>query len=774
MKSKSGMMLVVTLCLGSILPLLALAADGVYLTRDGKPVAEVVCLESLSNAENYAVAELIEYVQRISGATLTVVRVKGPEALPKAAETGRVFVGAATCRAFYPDLSLDGLGDEGFVIRTRGKDLVIAGGQLRGTLYGVYTFLEDYCGVRWWSPLEMDTDIPVKPTLSLGTVDRRDVPPLLLRDAMYGDWMLGGRGFLWDARNKINGMSFNTLSSPKFSHLGRSHFEHFVGNFGHNQNLLVKNAGVTFEPEMLALLPKGNRSAKQPCSTHPKVIEATTKSILQLYRKSPLSPYVNIAHEDNGDYCTCERCAAIDAREGSHMGQLLYLVNCVAEALEKEFPNGRIMTSAYLWSWDAPKQMRPRHNVLIRLAPIMANPFYPIAGSQDAYNQQCEKTIQDWGAISSQNYVFNYSANFQHYLMPWPNLDAMLANIDFFVAQKAKGMIVQGSHTAPGAEFYALRMWTLAKKLWNPKLDNAELYKTFIAGYYGLAAPAVEEYINTLHAPGRQQFIPRGRIPSQMPLDMPFLTPERVAELEVIARKAEAAVAGREPYVQRIRHFHMPLWYVLLLRGPGSQTWKKVEERVGPLDLGAMGASFSGVVKTCKIFRRNEFETQIEPFLKWLKTYPELMRKQGTTVLVSEAREAPGLTRFLQDWQLSDGGTSSKARVEDAAASDGWAVAVGSPLWSLRYAISTAEDVEIGKKYRFHLRVRGGGTPVGFKFGASNAGIWGHIPATAITNQYKVYSSRPVKASEGMNFFFAPDARGLLFLDCMWITEETN
>ena len=48
--------------------------------------------------------------------------------------------------------TLASLGNEGYVIRTVGDDLVIAGGQLRGNMYGVYGFLEDHLGCRWFAP----------------------------------------------------------------------------------------------------------------------------------------------------------------------------------------------------------------------------------------------------------------------------------------------------------------------------------------------------------------------------------------------------------------------------------------------------------------------------------------------------------------------------------------------------------------------------------------------------------------------------------------------
>ena len=44
------------------------------------------------------------------------------------------------------------LGEEGYYISVEKDGLTIIGGMSRGLLYGVYSFLEDYLGCRWYSP----------------------------------------------------------------------------------------------------------------------------------------------------------------------------------------------------------------------------------------------------------------------------------------------------------------------------------------------------------------------------------------------------------------------------------------------------------------------------------------------------------------------------------------------------------------------------------------------------------------------------------------------
>ena len=72
------------------------------------------------------------------------------------------------------------LGPEGYVIRTVGERLVIAGGQLRGNMYGVYGFLEDHLGCRWFAPGV--SRIPKSPRLAVGPIDDRQVPALEYRE----------------------------------------------------------------------------------------------------------------------------------------------------------------------------------------------------------------------------------------------------------------------------------------------------------------------------------------------------------------------------------------------------------------------------------------------------------------------------------------------------------------------------------------------------------------------------------------------------------------
>ena len=113
---------------------------------------------------------------------------------------------------------------------------------------------------------------------------------------------------------------------------------------GHNVAYLVPPSKYGKEhPEYYALV-DGRRKldmhggGPQLCMTNPEVLDIVVDSVLKEIEKNPSARNINVAHMDNGSYCTCENCAAIDAREESHAGATLAFVNAVAERIEKTAP----------------------------------------------------------------------------------------------------------------------------------------------------------------------------------------------------------------------------------------------------------------------------------------------------------------------------------------------------------------------------------------------------------------------------------------------------
>jgi len=106
----------------------------------------------------FAADELAKYLEQISGAKLSVAD-EGAEVSGMAVHVGPTSEG----RAIAPDEA------EGFALRAGEGGVVICGGSDRGTLYGVYRFLEEALGCRW---LSHDVEyVPTATTVSVRPFD---------------------------------------------------------------------------------------------------------------------------------------------------------------------------------------------------------------------------------------------------------------------------------------------------------------------------------------------------------------------------------------------------------------------------------------------------------------------------------------------------------------------------------------------------------------------------------------------------------------------------
>ena len=170
------------------------------LAQDGKTDYRIAVSPDATSAERTAANELADYLKRVTDAEFPIV--------PSVDGGPVIAVGPAAARALTPELDLSrtgptGLAEDGIIIKTVGDDLLLltgAEGSRRGTLYAVYTFLEDYLGCRWWTP--QVSRIPAKPVLTIGELNVRYVPPLEHREILIAPTTLDPD---WSVRNKCVG-----------------------------------------------------------------------------------------------------------------------------------------------------------------------------------------------------------------------------------------------------------------------------------------------------------------------------------------------------------------------------------------------------------------------------------------------------------------------------------------------------------------------------------------------------------------------------------------
>jgi len=383
-------------------------------------------------------------------------------------------------------------GPEDLRIIIRDGNIAIAGGHPRGTLYGVYTFLEDYLGVRFLTADHTHVP-PVGPWKVVGPIDRFYHPPLAMRWSYYGeinrnppfaarmrvntvtgDARLGGRTGI----TNISHSFYRQIPSQKY---GGEHPEYYCLIDG-KRRAIVKNDGYENEP----------------CLTNPEVLKIVTGAVLKEIEAHPQNENVSVSQNDNNKYCRCEKCAAIDSREGTPMGSLLTFVNAVADEVAKKHPGIQVGTLSYWYTRRPPKTLKPGPNVQIQLCSIECCLIHPIADPGCPQNVEFCRDLQNWGKICKNISIWNYNTNFTNYLLPCPNLRVIEPNVRFFVANNARGIFMQAAGNAMSAELSDLRNYMMSNLIWDPGRSGEELMDEFLKLHYGRAAPRIRDYIDLI------------------------------------------------------------------------------------------------------------------------------------------------------------------------------------------------------------------------------------------------------------------------------------
>ena len=448
----------------------------------------VVAADALPS-EVYAAERFQSLFVRASGIKLPIVKTTNrPDR--------HVFIGvgkAMRTSAVGFDVSEFGPGDLRIVVR--GNSIAIAGGRPRGTLYGVYAFLENTLGVRF---LTYDqTHVPkITSPHNLAPVDYFYHPPLIFRFCSYVE-NRSNQEFAVKLRNNNTGSSID-------ARLG--------GNTGlrlinHSFAAQIPSAKYGEEhPEFYCEI-DGKRLAKvkndsydnQPCLTNPDVLRIVTANVLKQLADHPGMENISVSQNDNNKHCRCVKCLAIDEREGTPMGSLLTFVNAVADEVAARDPGVMVGTLSYRYSRKPPETIRPRPNVQIQLCSIEACLMHAINDPTCPKNVEFCRDMNEWGKICDNIFVWNYNVNFGGYQLPCPNLRVIEPNIRYFVANNARGIFMQAAGGTLAGEFSDLRNYMISNLLWDPTRSGEQLMNEFLDLHYGRSAKPIRRFISLVH-----------------------------------------------------------------------------------------------------------------------------------------------------------------------------------------------------------------------------------------------------------------------------------
>ena len=525
-----------------LLPVSVAASASETLFKKGKSSYVIAIGAAASTSEQTAAKELQQYIQEAGGVTLPIVNY-----CPKG---NYISVGFNNLTQETFGEAVPTADDETLSIKTKDGNLYLYGGSNRGTMYAVYSFLEKYLGVRWYTP--EFTMVPKTSRLDLPEVDFTQSPSIRFRFVQYHNAM---RDEAWMAHNKMN----TTQEAKKNEHGGIS------GYWGiHTCDYFIPSSEYYEDHPEYFCLRDGKRVGgySQPCLSNPEVLRICIEKMKKVIAENPDYFVYDMSQNDNQLFCECDHCKELEERYGGHSGLFVWFVNQVADAIRTEWPDKYIGTFAYLYTRQAPTGIVPRDNVLIRLCNSDCDFSHPIETA--AYNRTFKHDLQSWSKIAPCLYIWDYVVNFHQYLAPYPNFGVLADNIKTFRDNHAIGIQEEANYQKDGGEFSEMRAWVLARLLWDPEQDTDALVHEFITDFYGAAAPQVQSYFDLCRGQIRDNIV----MPIYFNHEYPLYDETFIDKAWNLLEEGKKLVAGDEELSRRFDRVRLQIIYLKQMRHP--------------------------------------------------------------------------------------------------------------------------------------------------------------------------------------------------------------
>lgn len=490
------------------------------LVRDGSEAIPVVVAEAPPPGTVRAAEELVDYIERITGARPDLIQGR-PEPVPDSA----IWVGYQTLLDdLFPKLSFDFAHPEEILIAAEGKHLVIAGRdrwddrqpilepgeeiprsvqQEFGTANAVYTFLQDYLGVRWFWPGPFGEDVPETDSVAFEPFEFRYHPQILARARLFRRSLPGGRGAAIEW-SRFQRLLLDSLELHAY-HAFTEWWERFHET----------------APDFFALQPDGTRdyvtrpSTVKMCVSNPSLWEQWLRDVEAALEENPNQVMFSASPNDGGytGYCVCESCLAWDDPAGrmvrlhweglvqdyvSLSDRYVTFANTLGRLLKEKYPDRDLLVGLYAYGAYRipPVTAMPDDNVVIG---VVAN-FHNRPSAYDLGDHRDD--LAGWAKVATHLlWRPNLAGHFRSGMltvapgeviadMRWAAHQAVMA-VDFDMLYEH--WAVQGPH-----------YYMLAQMTWNPYADGEAILSDYYERAFGPAAGKVRTYWELVEAVARR------------------------------------------------------------------------------------------------------------------------------------------------------------------------------------------------------------------------------------------------------------------------------
>ncbi len=479
------------------------------LARGGKAQAEIIVdFSDASAITNFIAPDKLTLEARVAlGHELDVMRLAGAElkrwldqvtgadfpflATPSSNPARRIFLGAGFARKhFAADLAAltATAALDGYAIREKGGDLYIFGVLPKGTLNGIYAFLENNTDLIWALPNEaFGTVFTPKPDLDAVWGDVRDSPVFVLRG-----WLSPEPWLRYNRCNFTHLGKMDTATRGDYAEVGGHCLSLHSGRFG-------REAYARFHPMIDGERPEVWSEYKHlTCLTHPELFDVDLASRKEYIDRNELLA-LRIGVDDSWGICQCETCSApITLKDGRvvtpenfnefYSAWFYRYLNRMADALAKWRPGFTTSTYAYFMAAPPPLELSP--NIRPWLCPYVRK-----AQNQPLIapiNQHWWRMLSDWSKVCPGIVYRDY---YGLCLSIYPLAEVLAADLRTMRDIGALRITTEGFATPFGDDLGAAEeKWVISRLYWNPDADVEQLRKYYLQRTFREAAPAMERF----------------------------------------------------------------------------------------------------------------------------------------------------------------------------------------------------------------------------------------------------------------------------------------
>jgi hypothetical protein len=410
----------------------------------------------------------------------------------------------------------------------------------RGTLFGVYEFLERVVGYRFYIHIKDDPDLgvvtPQVSEVSLPTdYSLERAPDLAFRSGGFATW--ADRPAWMRVTREGAGTGF----------VGANHTDGGFRKFRQDH------------PDWFALREDGARDHKYLCYSHPEVLQARLKIIQDCYdgeggwtgHCAPGPKYITFVPDDvfswNGR-CYCDRCREAFQEERGRFGKFSNIIFRhgvqLAEEVQKRWPDKRVAMLAYE-GYMLPPEFDLPDNLDVELCMMWSTTM----GKEPYWHERNLQLLRDWskklGGARERLYVWNYYC--------WP---AFWTEAPLFFPHNLQEWlqdayeVSSGEFICPGGnppQYEMLMCWLWHRLMWDRNADVDALIHDHCEKLFGRAARAMEDFYKTVIDRYERVRWSRRFNESYAPPEQIYgetYPPEVLAKLKGLMAEALAAVPG--------------------------------------------------------------------------------------------------------------------------------------------------------------------------------------------------------------------------------------